>query len=328
MTVSSYDMTTVAIKINPDNLDDVRLIIKGDVPQIIKLKDRGTVYKLSMDVWTLYYMVHSDHHEEFPLEIDGIVYRLPLNACHAIMNVLCDEWLGDFIDAEYPDGAPEDPPELGNLSFHERVAVIGKTENDKKAIECLEKADRLYKQGEREKAIAIYAEAIVLDPQLLLAYKNLGLTAGELSQFDMALDNFNKVIEMEAEDAVNYRHRGAIYYYLKLFDEALSDFNKAINIDESFADAYYWRGLTNLESSPIQSVEDFSTSIELNPGNDQCYLDRACAHAMLGNYTAAKIDLVSSIEINPGNTLAHEHLEIFNELLDGKIDGIEVKRKT
>jgi hypothetical protein len=77
-------MTTVAIKINSGDVDDVRLIIKGDVPQIIKLKDRDTAYKLNMDVWTLYYMVHSDHHEEFPLEIDGIVYRLriPVQACH------------------------------------------------------------------------------------------------------------------------------------------------------------------------------------------------------------------------------------------------------
>ena len=110
--------------------------------------------------------------------------------------------------------------------------------------------------------------------------------------------------------------------------EALFDFNKAIKIDANYADAYYWRGLTNLESSLKQSVEDFSMAIGLNPDNDQYYLDRSSAHAMLENYAAAKIDLTSSIKIKPGNVLAHKHLEIFNELLNGRIDGIEVKRKT
>ena len=64
------------------------------------------------------------------------------------------------------------------------------------------------------------------------------------------------------------------------------------------------------------------------PDNDQYYMDRACAHSMLENYAAARIDRVSPVRINPGNTLANEHLKIFNELLEGKIDGIEVKRKT
>ena len=309
-------MTIVSIKINPDNVDDVRLVIKGDVPQIIKLKDRDTAYKLNMDVWDLYFMVHSDHHEEFPLEIDGITYKFPLKVWHAIMNVLCDQWLGHYFDSECPAEAPE---ESSKFTFKRKIF---------KALEYLEKADRLYDQGEREKAIQEYAEAIILDPQLVLAYKKLGLTAGELSQFDFALDNFNKVIEMEGEEAVNYRHRGAIYYYLNLFDEALSDFNHAINIDESYADAYYWRGLTNLESSPQQSIDDLSKAIELDPDNDQYYLDRASAYSMLENYTAAKIDLASAIKINPDNPSAHKHLDIFNELLEGKIDGIEVKRKT
>ena len=312
-------MKNVAVKINPDNLDDVRLIIKGDIPQIIKLKDRDTAYKLNMDVWTLYYMVHSDHHEEFPLEIDGIVYKFPLNACHAIMNVLCDEWLGDFINAEYPDEESNVSEGSSRFTFKRKIF---------KALEYLEKADNLYKQGEREEAIAVYAEAIILDPQLVLAYKNLALTAGELSQFDLALENFNKVIEMEGEDAVNYRHRGAVYYYLKLFDEALSDFDKAIHIDESYADAYYWRALTKLQSSPQQSLEDFSSAIELNPDNGQYYLDRACAHTMTEDFKAAKADAALAVKINPDNPSAQKNLDILNELLEGKIDRIELKRKT
>ena len=316
-------MTTVSIKIDPDNVDDVRLIINGDVPQIVKLKDRYTVSQLNTDVWTLYFKVYSNHLEEFPLEIDGIIYRLPLSACHEIMNVLCDEWLGHFFEAEYPE-----EERIADQIADKEPSRVAARKKLFQAFKCLEKADQLYKQGEREEAIAVYAEAIILDPQLVLAYKNLALTAGELSRFDLALENFNKVIELEGDEAINYRHRGAIYYYLNLLDEALSDFNKAININENYADAYYWRGLTNLESSPQQSLEDFSAAIELSPENDQYYLDRANAYSLLENHNAAINDVTSAIKINPDNHLAHKHLEIFNELLEGKIDGIEVKRKT
>jgi hypothetical protein len=105
----------------------------------------------------------------------------------------------------------------------------------------------------------VCAEAVNFDAGLVIAYRILGLTAGELSQFDLVLDNFNKVIEMEG-------------------DVALTDFNEAISIDENYADARYCRGLGNLELSPKLSMEDSSRVIELDPDNEKYYLDRECVY--------------------------------------------------
>jgi tetratricopeptide (TPR) repeat protein len=312
-------ITVVSIKTDPENVDDVRLVIKGDIPQIIKLKDRDTAGKLNYETSLLFYQIHTDNNAEHTIDIDGVPYTFPLKVWHSIMKALDDEWLGYYMHAEFPDDEPDLPAEPTKHCYKP-----GRF----RALEYLEKADRLYDQGERERAISVYGEAVNFDAGLVIAYKNLGLTAGELSQFDLALDNFNKLIEMEDEEALNYRHRGAIYYYLSLFDEALSDFSRAINIDENYADAYYWRGLVNLELSPKQSIEDFSKAIELDPDNEKHYLDRACAHSMEKDFKSAKNDVVSSIKINPDNPSARRHLDIFNELLEGKIDGIEIKKKT
>ena len=144
----------------------------------------------------------------------------------------------------------------------------------------------------------MYVEAVNFDAGLVIANKNLGLTAGGLSQFDLALDNSDKVIEMVAEEAVNYRHRGPTYYYLNLVDEALTDFNEAISIDENYADTYCWYGIVNLGLSPKLSIGNFTKAIELDPDNEESYLDRACAHSMMKNFKFAKIKLFQQSEQN------------------------------
>ena len=92
-------MTTVAIKINPDDLDDVRLIIKGDVPQIIKLEDSFSSYNLNYEISQMYFSVHSDDNAEHTFDIDGLPYSFSRKVWHTIMKLLDDE----FLDKYFPD---------------------------------------------------------------------------------------------------------------------------------------------------------------------------------------------------------------------------------
>ena len=56
-----------------------------------------------------------------------------------------------------------------------------------------------------------------------------------------AIDDYNKVIELNPNDATAYHDRGLAYKRKGKHDKAIQDFNKTIEIKD-FAEAYYTRG--------------------------------------------------------------------------------------
>src|SRR5262245_32756474 len=50
-------------------------------------------------------------------------------------------------------------------------------------------------------------------------------------QYDLAIENFSEAIELDADNAVAYRERGQAYHGKKDFDRALADFAQALRLD-------------------------------------------------------------------------------------------------
>ena len=59
--------------------------------------------------------------------------------------------------------------------------------------------------------------------------------------YDSAIEQFNKVIEMDAKFVEAYKIRGNCYLALKKNDEAVKDFSKIIEMDPSNRGAYSGR---------------------------------------------------------------------------------------
>ena len=100
-------MTATLIKMDSKNLDDIRLVIDGDVTQIIKLKDKFSACELCRVLTCVYFEVNSNYNKEVTIEIDGIKYTFPVNVWHQALTVM-NEWLGFYILDEFPDDVPEE----------------------------------------------------------------------------------------------------------------------------------------------------------------------------------------------------------------------------
>ena len=61
--------------------------------------------------------------------------------------------------------------------------------------------------------------------------------------YDRAIANYSKAIELDERFAVAYGNRGSAYLGKSHYDRAISDYNKAIEINPKLAEAYYNRGL-------------------------------------------------------------------------------------
>ena len=62
-------------------------------------------------------------------------------------------------------------------------------------------------------------------------YNNRGAAYGEKGQYDQAISDFNRAIEINQRYTMAYNNRGIVYRLKGRYDQAISDFNKAIGIN-------------------------------------------------------------------------------------------------
>ncbi len=132
------------------------------------------------------------------------------------------------------------------------------------------------KSGRPEAAVALFTEAIELDPALVEAYVNRAVALVELGRFDESLDDATKAIELEPSDvnvlAQAYVNRALTLVELGRFDESLDDATKAIELEPSdvnlLALAYGNRAVALRELGRLDEAEaDRARACELGSMN-------------------------------------------------------------
>lgn len=124
-----------------------------------------------------------------------------------------------------------------------------------------------------------------------------------------AIDDFNKAIELDSTNAKAYYYRGRakrlIHNNQNYQREAILDYNKAIELNPKFEEAYNWRGIEYLfmYSKPSKAIEDFSKIIALNPKNAEAYYYRGCAKNILGQKDKACIDFKKALGLGYKNAI-------------------------
>ncbi|MCA2812917.1 MAG: tetratricopeptide repeat protein [Microcystis sp. M090S1] len=160
----------------------------------------------------------------------------------------------------------------------------------------------LYRRQQKyELALDDYNKAIELNPNHANAYNNRGNLYQDLQKYELALDDFNKAIEINPNFAILYYNRGVLYRLQEKYDLALSDYSKAIDINPNFAEAYVNRGLLYQEDKKKYdlALSDINKAIELNPNYAEAYYNRGLLYKNLQKYDLALSDWNKAIDINP-----------------------------
>lgn len=156
------------------------------------------------------------------------------------------------------------------------------------------------------KAIEILNEGLEKFPRSCLLLQNRAAQYLELENVDMALGDYNKIIEIDPGDSYIYLVRGQLYESLGRNREALSDYKNAIACEKKSVpvplslELRKARGvLLGKTGKHREAVEQLSEAIEKDRSDDESYRLRGLEYEALECYPEALADYNRSIELAP-----------------------------
>lgn len=151
-----------------------------------------------------------------------------------------------------------------------------------------------------EQAIVDYSKAIELDPEYAEAYNNRSTAHLSMENYGQAVTDCQQAITLAPDFVSAYVNRAIAYTGLRQYEQALADYGKALELAPHNVYAYYNRGNTHLWMSRYnQAVNDYTQAIALNPEFVAAYVNRGVAYHELKQSAQALSDFSRAIELNP-----------------------------
>jgi tetratricopeptide (TPR) repeat protein len=93
-----------------------------------------------------------------------------------------------------------------------------------------------------------------------------------LGEYDKAIHDFTRAIELESNYVFAYAERGLAWEKKGFHDKALADFTKALEINPQYVKAIKYRAYTLQEIGEYaKAIEDYNRAIEINPEDSEAF---------------------------------------------------------
>jgi tetratricopeptide (TPR) repeat protein len=165
-------------------------------------------------------------------------------------------------------------------------------------------------------SFSLWSDVIEKNPSVTVAFYNRGVAKYNLGDYQEAIDDYDKAVELNPYYAEAYNNRGESKEKLMDYQGAVKDFDKAIGADSDFVDAYLNRARLKAQLKDYRgALTDFDQIIQKKPGCVDAYLDRATIRSRLREYEEAIEDLNTVIKLNPTRAKAYNNRGIARAIL-------------
>jgi len=130
-------------------------------------------------------------------------------------------------------------------------------------------ASNILVEAIRQKSLKVVAAAKPAPAPDYAFYRKRADENSSKGEFDLALDDYGKAIELNSKDAVSYLNRGRAYSNKKNYDLAIVDFDKTIELSPKDSTAYVMRAdLHEKKGNSRQALDDYHKATELDATNE------------------------------------------------------------
>ena len=148
-------------------------------------------------------------------------------------------------------------------------------------------------------AVQYYGEAIKLNPQMLVAYTNRGISYTQLHQYEEAIVDYTKAIKLQPRISRNYFLRGMAHKLAGNLDAALVDYNEAIRVGPSHAKYHIGLGEVYLRTQKYDdAISQFNEALRLDPHNQDMREHLGYTYIALTNWEEALTHMRIARDLN------------------------------
>ena len=153
--------------------------------------------------------------------------------------------------------------------------------------------------GNYEYALKDFDRAIEIDANYDWALADRGFTYFLMKRYDDAFKDFNRAIELNPDYKWALAQRGFTYTVIKAYDDALSDINRAIEIDPKYTLAQAYRGITYRQMKRYDDgLKELDRAIESEPNDKWAIAHRGKTYRKMKRYKDAIKDFDRAIEVD------------------------------
>jgi TonB family protein len=212
---------------------------------------------------------------------------------------------------------------IGTTGCMERAEVLrssGAEELDQAAIDLSEYVRYIpAKRGSQPiratytRTIAFQSEAAITvssDPNKVpttaAAYVTRGNDRLNHGEYDLAIADFDKAIEIDPTAAMGFADRGMAYIWKRKYELARKDLDAAYALDRRNSVVFRGRGMLAIYADDLgRAIEAFSTSLEIEPHNIFSLQHRAEAQLLAGEQDKALAGYAEAIQLQPSSLLSY-----------------------
>jgi tetratricopeptide (TPR) repeat protein len=161
-------------------------------------------------------------------------------------------------------------------------------------------------KGDYDRAIADTTRAIELEPNNAYAYNSRGIAYKEKGDYDHAIADYDKAIALDPKNVFAYNNRGNAYTSKGDLDRAIADFDQVIALNPKYALGYNNRGIAYYDKKDYdRAVADYEKAIELDPKYVAAYVNSGNARRAKRDFDRAIVDYGQAIALDPTNVEAY-----------------------
>ena len=120
--------------------------------------------------------------------------------------------------------------------------------------------------GDFERGIADYDQAIRLNPTMAVAFDNRGVAYSNKKQFERAIADYDEAIRLNPNSAMALHNRCWARAVVGRFDDALSDCSESLQLWPQYAGALRNRGFVHLRMGAFdKAIIDYDAALQNDP---------------------------------------------------------------